>query len=352
MGRTTLTVLTLIVALCVMCVQHRALADDLVPYQEESVNLRWIEARRFVRSKPMISPDGKMVTYSEITFMPHTRQAFSRLFLVPVTSIKLRPEQETAEQLKPNAEALEPFIRGSAEDDPFEGPQVSEAVAETWYQRVVQRVKRPFQRSPKMVNAIERMKNKSPLMKKRKTKSGQSNTAVMEDLPSLNPYDPEKTQKKRVLLYAVGSQHSEAHAFHTLEPVDWSANSQKLLFSRKNGRLHEGLRVSDVLIYDRKKSTDELRGSGLYRELLDAVEYYWLPKDIHGDLPRGHWDVEPLGWVLGSDKTFLYHAWAYQFGQAPMFLGLWQYNTELARATLLDEKQPKRKHELNSLQVK
>jgi hypothetical protein len=76
------------------------------PYNDGYIELDlWrIEVNKFVRSRPVVSPDKQTMAYTEVIFMPHNRQTFSKLYCVPIPP---PPEDENPEEKKiPTAEEL------------------------------------------------------------------------------------------------------------------------------------------------------------------------------------------------------------------------------------------------------
>lgn len=69
------------------------------PPNHQDVNLYRIEVSRFARSKPLIAPDFSGYVYSDVFFLPETRQTLSKLFFVPLPSTGLPKNPADARQL-------------------------------------------------------------------------------------------------------------------------------------------------------------------------------------------------------------------------------------------------------------
>lgn len=142
-------------------------------------------------------------------------------------------------------------------------------------------------------------------------------------------YNPDKTLRLRQTLLRVGFDRVVPFEFRTLTVVDWSASGQRLLVKHRSGVLHIGLRTTDLVIYDRKKGT-----VSIYPEIQRVIRHYWINQ---GNLPyidELAWDIQPLGWVPGSDSLILLKAWAYDKHEKK-FLGLWQYDVSAERSHLV-----------------
>lgn len=146
--------------------------------------------------------------------------------------------------------------------------------------------------------------------------------------------NPDKTIQIRKELLGVGNNRQVGYEFRTLTIVDWSASSKRVLFKQRSGVLHVGLKVSDILIYDRQHGTITI-----YPELQRILQHYWLTHSAYQDLDTVAWDIYPIGWVPGSDNEVVFKAWAYDnkaTGKSKrVFLGLWKYDVDSQRSELL-----------------
>ncbi len=142
-------------------------------------------------------------------------------------------------------------------------------------------------------------------------------------------YNPERTTKQRTVLAKVGYDQVKPFDFRVLTITDWSASGRRLLFKERSGVLHVGLRVTDILVYDAEKGTVTI-----YPEVHRVIKNYWL---THGNQPNMEslvWEIQPLGWETDSDSNVLLKAWAYD-KKEKKFLGLWRYDVDAERTTLL-----------------
>lgn len=59
------------------------------PYNDGYIELDlWrLEATKFLRSTPVVSPDKSVMAYTEVTFMPESRQTFSKLYRVTIDPV-------------------------------------------------------------------------------------------------------------------------------------------------------------------------------------------------------------------------------------------------------------------------
>ena len=172
-----------------------------------------------------------------------------------------------------------------------------------------------------------------------------SSVDIQQNLPSFNPEDPryytswfDETAmlQRRTAILKVNQGEQKGFSFETLTPLDWNANSKRLLFKRRAGLLYTGLRASDVLVWDKASGA-----ISLYQELLRALEYHFITlkkgDDIAPRLSSMSWDIEPLGWKAGSNSQFYWRAWAYTLypEKQRYFLGLWRYDVDLKETQLV-----------------
>ena len=142
-------------------------------------------------------------------------------------------------------------------------------------------------------------------------------------------YNPDRTTKQRIALAKVGYNQVKPFDFRVLTVTDWSASGRRLLFKERSGVLHVGVRVTDILVYDSEKGTVTI-----YPEVHRVIKNYWM---THGNQPNMEslvWEIQPLGWEPDSDSNVLLKAWAYD-KKEKKFLGLWRYDVDAERTTLL-----------------
>lgn len=114
--------------------------------------------------------------------------------------------------------------------------------------------------------------------------------------------------------------------YRTLTPIDFSADSKKLLVKEKIGSSADGIWETNIIVYDFSKRT-----SYNLVELRYAISYYW--KEYKGlDLNDKRWDIYPLGFSKGNPDRIMTTAYAYT-GDKPIFLGVWSvdYKGEQSR---------------------
>jgi len=116
--------------------------------------------------------------------------------------------------------------------------------------------------------------------------------------------------------------------FRTLTPVDFSADSTKLLVKEKIGNMTDGIWKTNAYVYDfvNKLSYNLV-------EVRDAIIYYW--KENKGlDLDDKRWDIYPLGFDLSNQDRIIVNAYAYTGGK-PVNLGIWSVDTKGQQSRLI-----------------
>ncbi len=146
-----------------------------------------------------------------------------------------------------------------------------------------------------------------------------------------NRYNPDMSLQSRELILSVGEDRPRDFEFRTLTIVDWSASGNRLMFKQKMGKLHTGLRTSDILVFDEGQGTVTI-----YPELSRILRYYWQQHSNLPDLDTISWDIYPLGWAPGSNNIVLFKAWAFD-KQYHKFLGIWQYDIDAQQSKLISE---------------
>ena len=124
---------------------------------------------------------------------------------------------------------------------------------------------------------------------------------------------------------------SNSSIYRTLTPIDFSADSTKLLVKEKIGSSADGIWETRAIVYDFSNRTSydlvELRG---------AIAYYW--KEYKGlDLNDKRWDIYPLGFSKGNPNRIIATAYAYT-GEEPIFLGVWSIDTKGEQSRLISMK--------------
>lgn len=76
----------------------------------KDIDLWMLEAKKFVRSPVILSPDRTKYAYTEVIFMPDRRQTFSKLYMVPVITPKPPPPVLPTETEVGNVPTMEPKL--------------------------------------------------------------------------------------------------------------------------------------------------------------------------------------------------------------------------------------------------
>ncbi len=121
---------------------------------------------------------------------------------------------------------------------------------------------------------------------------------------------------------------ADNYSFRTLTPVDFSADSKKLLVKEKVGYSHDGIWETNAIVYDfETKTSYELK------ELRAAIVYYWKQyKNL--DLDDKRWDIYPLGFDINEPDRVVSYAYAYT-GGTPVFLGSWSTDSKGVQTRLI-----------------
>ena len=109
--------------------------------------------------------------------------------------------------------------------------------------------------------------------------------------------------------------------FKTITPIDFSADSTKVVAKEKIGSAEDGIWQTNLLVYDfNKKEAKKIP------EIREAIRYYWrTTKDL--DLKEVRWDIYPLGFDVNNPHRIIVTAYAYT-GNPPRCLGTWSVDTE------------------------
>lgn len=139
--------------------------------------------------------------------------------------------------------------------------------------------------------------------------------------------DLEKVKKANIVnkepnpLLSTSKDIDRKFVFRTLTPIDFSADSSKLLIKEKIGYRHDGIWKTDLWVYDFNKK--EAKNLTAVRE---AISYYW--KNAEGvELNDKRWDIYPMGFDANNDNRVVLSAYAYT-GEKPMFLGIWSIDAD------------------------
>ena len=117
-------------------------------------------------------------------------------------------------------------------------------------------------------------------------------------------------------------------AFHSLTPVDFSADAKYLLAKEKIGSSHDGIWKTNAIVYDfNTKTAYELV------EIRDAIIYYWKENEKL-NLDECRWDIYPLGFLQDEPDRVAVAAYGYT-GEEPIFLGVWSIDVHGEQARLM-----------------
>jgi hypothetical protein len=157
------------------------------------LNLMNLEGQKFFRSQAVVSPDLSQMAWTEVTFMPHTRQTFSSLYLSEIPAPPI-PVEYTMPQAPPRQSMFQKVFRR-----PPKAQYVAPPIApEIWARR----------------------------------------------------FDPTYLSLSRDLVLQIGRDPANIGAFTSLTIVDWSPGGNRLLVQARKGMLHSGLTPSDVVVVD------------------------------------------------------------------------------------------------------
>ncbi len=247
------------------------------------LNLWQIENKKFIRSDAVLSPNRRSMAYSEVIYMPHNRQTFSRLYLVGL------PKKSVSSE--------------------------SRLLPEDYYQA--------------QFETQEKLKAENPpkwkFWKRKTSRTG----LTAKEIHQAAVYNPDRQISNRKLLLAVGQDNPTPSLFETLTVVDWSADGNRLLFKRRSGILYLGLKTSDILVYDEDKGTVTV-----YPELHRVISHFWNQQGTIPNLKQLEWDIFPMGWEPGSSSAILFNVWAFD-KKNRKFLGLWRYDVDSEQTRLL-----------------
>jgi hypothetical protein len=256
------------------------------------LNLWHLEERQVVRSPIVLSPDKTMMAYTEVVFTPATRQTVSTLYRV---ALGISPPAATPPSGTFNSVSV-PLI--------VPVPKAKLPAARSALELVKTTLHWPGSvPKPSKKQVLIQVKREALSAKQRLNKVLWA------------PFDPNQSLGKREQVIRIGWERTRPHEFKTLTIVDYTPSGQRLLVWQRNGVSHLGLTPSKVWVYD--------RGSGLskqYPQLNQALAVQFkalgdpLPEDDIGDnfaQDQRTWDLEPLGWLAGSETVMALQVWEY-----------------------------------------
>lgn len=137
---------------------------------------------------------------------------------------------------------------------------------------------------------------------------------------------------------------SEKFTFRTLTPIDFSADSTKLIAKEKIGNVNDGIWQTNLWVYDfntrRTRNLSEVR---------DAIRFYWMNKE-NLVLDEKRWDICPLGFDANNPERIIVSAYGYT-GKTPKFLGNWSIDCNGERTLLISLTNADAKISMNGLKL-
>jgi len=241
------------------------------------LNLSQLTKQKQVRSPIMLSPQRDGYLFAEHSFFAETRQTVAELYWVPIQE---QPSAQQQGQLAPTRYAIE---------------------------------------------AKQQKYNK----KQRRWGGGSHQPSIAEQHYG-SVFDPDRQRRFRKRLYRVGYGDNRLKAFHTLVPVDFSANGEAVLVHYRTGVYNTGLKSTSSFLIVRPHTGQVTR----YNELQSAIRSYWDAQGIMAPLDTVAWELFPLGWVQGSNRDIIVDAWAYDTKER-QYLGVWRFDSQSEQSQLL-----------------
>ena len=143
--------------------------------------------------------------------------------------------------------------------------------------------------------------------------------------------DTKKTKKQRILDYShangnnyivfqAGMFEKYPKLFRGLTLVDWSSDSNKILFKERVGSTVSGNYMTYLYVHflDTKQT---LKLEKLNKSLID----YFIDTEALA-LNKYKYDIEPLGFNADNDNIIMYHCVVYDNKGKKIFLGTWGYD--------------------------
>lgn len=151
--------------------------------------------------------------------------------------------------------------------------------------------------------------------------------------PKLN--DTDKAMKANIVqreeepLISTSKDIDTKFIFRTLTPIDFSADSKKLIVKEKVGHRHDGIWKTDLWVYDFEKHQ-----ARKLPQIREAIIDYWA-NEGGIDFEENRWDIYPMGFDVNDDNRVILCAYAYT-GDVPKFLGTWSIDADGVSSRLED----------------
>ena len=281
------------------------------PGGSRELDLSKLKTERHVNSIGVLSPDEKMVVYSDVNYDVGMRKASSNVYIIPVASEADR-EQKKQSFLQSKQEQLRQL-----NEEIVQNKNLTET--EKWQK------KKKIKELTKEIKQIQKEKEQEDLNKATApapTPSQRIATILMQTHI--------KDQIKTPILSS-GTEEMDYGVQRTLTVVDWSQDSKKILIKEKVSKDGDGIWQTNMWVYDfetnQAKRLDEVR---------QALEYYWK-KDRLVDLYYYRFDIYPLGWDARHPDRVLLYAYGYtkESSAPPKFLGTWSIDYKGEKSQLI-----------------
>ena len=273
------------------------------PGGSREINLSTLKTVRHINSMGVLSPDGKYIVYSDVDYVPAMKRTVSNAYLIPVVTKEYK-SQKRAEFLKAKEERLKNLIEQLNNDKSL---SIGEKSAK----------KNEINKLKKEITEIRKANLEQDKIEATQTLSPAQSRAMALVQTHI------KDRINQPLL-STGLYDIDYGVQRTLTVLDWSENSDKIIFKEKISKDGDGLWQTNIWVYDlNTKSSKKLD------EIRQAVEYYWNKNQI-ADLHYYRFDIYPLGWDAQRKDNILVYVYGYNknTGSSPKFLGTWAIDSK------------------------
>ena len=282
------------------------------PAGSREIDLTQLKTTRHVNSKGVLSPDGKLVVYTDVDYTPGLHKTSSNAYIIPVVQNQTKTQKRmTYLQQKENK-----LLTLTQE-------------VETNKSLSMQERRQKKEEIKKLNEEVKKLRTQNLVQDQNDALASQNDTPAQTKAKSLMQAHIKDRIKEPIL--SSGLYDMDFGVQRTLTVVDWSNDSKKILLKEKIAQEGDGLWQTNLWVYDldtnSAKKLDEIR---------QAVEYYWN-KDRIVDLHYYRFDLYPLGWDAQHKNRILLYVYGYnkQSGAAPKFLGTWSIDAEGKQSQLL-----------------
>lgn len=270
------------------------------PAGSREINLVPLKTVRNAKSQGVISPDGKMVVYSDVNYDTGMKKTSSSVYVINVNANETRAQRRVnyihgrENRLKEIEEELEKNPNLKKHEIDFKKAEIKQL------QKDIKQLKLAHEQQSEEENNAVQNNSQAALM---------ARALVQAHI---------KDQQKTPILSS-GVYDMDYGISRTLTVIDWSNNSKRVLMKEKIGQDGSGIWQTNIWVYDfetgEAKKLDEIR---------QAIDYYWK-KDRMVDLYNYRFDLYPLGWdAQHSDRVLTYvYGYTKDPGVPPKFLGTW-----------------------------